>query len=584
MPGEPTVPPEARLRLRREFLEGRRIPVVSGLLLSLVATTASLSVPLAVYRLISTMENGEPILGAIALITALALSSAVSSGLATYLLSRVGEAAILGLRTRMAAHVLRLPSDTVRRYGQGNLVARMTSDTAQLRSVIDVGVTQIPASALMVLGGLTIMALIDWAMFLITAAAFGLVGITLACLVVGIRRSTSAQQEAISQLAQKYVAALAALPIIKAHRANTQITDDIAQSANHAKQAAVSASRLQALVSPLVELGTQIALVGIVAGSGARLASGSLTLPEFAAFLLYLLQMIAPITGVATGISRMQIGLAARNRIEHILGSPEEPDTAHSAPQVEDSAPAVEFNGVSFAYEERTVLRGVAFTAARTGVTAIVGLSGAGKSTILGLIERFNTPAAGLVRVLGHDVRQWPLHDLRRCLVYVDQNFTLVEGTVRRNLLLGRETSIDDTDLLATLDEVGLRDAVQELPDGLNTVIGRETDLSGGQRQRLALARAMLSDAEVVLLDEPTSQLDSINEERLRDLVHTLARTRAVVIVAHRISTIQHASQIVLVDDGAVSVIGTHEELIAKSADYRRLAKSQQLTGDFQLA
>lgn len=569
---------DGRLRIGREFVRGREIPVGVGLFLSLLATAASLAVPLAVQQLIATIQAGEASVGAVVLMTTLALTSAVCTGLALYLMARVGEGVVFRLRIRTARHVLRLPPDSVRQHGIGNLVARMTSDTAQLRSVVDIGVTQVPGAAFMVLGGLTIMYLIDWVLFLVTAGAFTVVGLVVSFLVVGIRRGTAAQQEAISHLAQKFTGTLSHLPIIKAYRANEHVTEEVSHSAQGATNGALKAARLQALVNPLVEFGLQIALIGVIVGSGARLASGALTIPEFAAFLLYLMQMIAPVTTVASGIGRLQIGLAARDRLERVLLSPQETDDAVSVPTISDSAPAIEFEGIDFAHDQQPTLTGTTFSAPRRGMTALVGPSGAGKTTILGMVERFHNASRGRVRVLGHTISTWPLEELRRKIAYVDQNFTLVEGTLRQNLLLGRDDGLEDARLYSVLDELGLREVVQELPDGLDTVIGRATDLSGGQRQRLAIARGVLSEAEIILLDEPTSQLDSVNEGRVRTLVDRLARDRAVLIVAHRISTIQHADHIVIVTEGGdVADAGTHDELMDRSVSYRNLVQGQSL-------
>lgn len=572
---------DSRLHLIREFLQGRRIPVFLGLVLSLLATVASLAVPMAVHQIVEAMQRGDASAGAVALMALLALSSALATGVATYLLARVGEQTVLNLRARIAAHVLRMPTGSVREHGTGNLVARMTSDSAQLRSVVDIGVTQIPGAALMVLGGLTVMFLLDWVLFCITLGAFSAVGMVVGFLVVGIRRGTAARQEAIAQLAQKFTATLGALPTIKAYRANRGATDDIVHSARHARDGSLAAARLQAMVNPLVELGLQIALVGVVVGSGARLASGALTIAEFAAFLLYLMQMIAPVTTVATGIGRLQTGLAARDRLDRVLTAPVE-TTEASLPPRADASTAVAFDDVNFAYDGNTVLDSVSLTVARQGMTALVGPSGAGKSTVLGIVEHFHIPQSGEVRVLGTPLSAWPLEELRRNLVYVDQECTLVEGTIRWNLLLGRDDVPDEQEVWAALDEVALRDTVAELPEGLDTVLGRATDLSGGQRQRLVLARALLHDGGIVLLDEPTSQMDSQNEHRLRETLERLAQDRAVLVVAHRISTVQNADHIVLLDNSGVADSGTHTELLARSTTYRDLVQGQDLTGAFQ--
>jgi ATP-binding cassette subfamily B protein len=190
-------------------------------------------------------------------------------------------------------------------------------------------------------------------------------------------------------------------------------------------------------------------------------------------------------------------------------------------------------------------------------------------------VERLLVPSAGTVALHGTDLADWPLAALRHRVAYVDQSFTLLEGTVRENLGLGRDEPLDDAALRAALDAVGLTSAVAALPRGADTPIGGATDLSGGQRQRLALARALLTDADVVLLDEPTSQLDGVNEQLLRDVVDRMAGERAVVVVAHRLSTVRHAPHIVYLDEGRVLGTGTHDELFDGCPGYRALVEGQ---------
>lgn len=572
-------PAPAKLRLRDELLRGNRATVTIAFVLGLVAALATVALPLVVRELIQAIQADDGSLTTpILLMAALALGGGVASALSAFMLARVGENMVLDLRSRVIGRVLRMPLRVVRREGHGTVVARVTSDAAQLRAVVDVGVTQLPTSGLSVILGLVIMGLLDWVLLLIALGSFAVSAAAITVVVRGVRRSTLAQQTAIGQLAQDFSAALGALPIIKAQRAEARVADAVSASARDAAGAAVSAARLQSFVSPVMELGLQAALIGVVVGSGARLASGALSVPDFAAFLLYLLQLVSPLTVVALGVSRLQTGLSARSRVEQILAVPQESDAGDAAAPAAASAHALQFDDVSFAYDREPVLRHVTFSAPARGLTAIVGPSGAGKSTLLSLIERFVEPASGRIRVLGHDIERWPLSGLRRRLGYVDQAFTLIEDTIRANLVLGRETPASDAELLQTLDLVGLRADVLALPDGLDTEIGRATDLSGGQRQRLAFARALLTEADIILLDEPTAQLDTVNDELLRVVIERLAHRRAVVVVAHRIATIQSADRIVVLEAGAVVDHGTHEELVQRCATYAALVHGQRLS------
>ncbi|ARP73115.1 ABC transporter ATP-binding protein [Streptomyces pluripotens] len=598
MPADQTrpKPPRPRLRVLRQVVrDGRN--TVPAVLLALAATAATLTVPLVVRRVVNGFTEHRSVTGSVMLMTTLALFGAVAAALSSFLLARAGESMVLTVRQRVVAHALRLPLPGARRLGAGELVARVTSDSAQLRSVVDIGVTQLPMATLTVTATLVIMGLLDWVLLLIVLGTFSVAGLAIAVFVKGIRHSTAAQQEAIGELAQRFTSALGALATVKACRAEAQVTDAIGDDATSAAGSAVSAARRQAFVTPIMGLGQQLALIGVVLGSGARLASGALSVAGFAAFLLYLLQLIAPLTLVANGVSRLQLGFAAQSRIEDVLA--EETEDAVSSPQGQGdgktegearaagSAPegnaeaggaAVEFEQVVFSHDgERRAADALSFAVPRHGVTALVGPSGAGKTTALDLIERFLVPGGGAVRVLGRDTRRWPLHDLRAQVAYLDQAFTLLEGTVRENLLLGRATPVADDALWAALTAVGLDDAIIRLPQGLGSTVGRADDLSGGQRQRLALARVLLTDASVVLLDEPTSQLDSINENRLRDVIERLSRDRAVVVVAHRISTVRQAHHIVVLDEGRCLDTGTHDELLDRCGTYAELVRGQRL-------
>lgn len=593
-----------RLRVLREVARDRK-NVIPALLLALLATGTTLSVPMVVRGIVDGFAAHRSVTGPVLAMTGLAVGGAVAAALSAFCLARAGEMTVLTVRQRIVAHTLGLSLRDARTMGSGELVARVTSDSAQLRSVVDIGVTQLPMAGLTVAATLIIMGLLDWILLLVVVGTFSVAALAIMVFVKGIRHSTDAQQEALGDLAQQFTSALGALPTVKAYRAEPQVSARIQQSAGTAATAAVSAAGRQAFVTPIMGLGQQFALVGVVLGSGARLASGALSVAEFAAFLLYLLQLVAPLTLVANGFARLQLGMAAGARIAAVLGTaPEsgaegaEQRTGQGSEQTTEQGaerstvpagsdlpqasrlpqPAVEFDRVTFSHNgEQLAVDGLSFSAPPRGITALVGPSGAGKTTALSLVERFLDPDSGSVRVLGEDTVRWKLDALRSQVTYLDQAFTLLEGTVRENLQLGRDVALSDEALYAALAAVGLDDAVALLPEGLDTTVGRADDLSGGQRQRLALARALLTDTPVVLLDEPSSQLDSINEHRLRDVVERLARDRAVVMVAHRISTIRHADHVVVLDQGRRLDAGTHDELMGRCAKYQELVRGQWL-------
>ncbi|WP_051707305.1 MULTISPECIES: ABC transporter ATP-binding protein [unclassified Streptomyces] len=543
--------------------------------LILLSVAASLCVPLAVRRLVVDIGGHRSPLVSVLVLAVLALGGALAGAWSSFLLGRVGEWTVLDVRARVVRHVLRARLLDVRRAGTGDLVARITSDSAQLRSMFDVGVTALPASALVAGVSLVVMGVLDWVLLLIVVATFAVAGTAIAVFVSGMRRGISAQQRALGEVAQRFTAALSSLAVIKANRAEERTASGIVERAGAAAEAAVSADRAQAFITPLMTVGQQIAVIGVLSGSGVRMASGALGPADFVAFMMYLFQLIAPLTVLATGIARLQAGMAARGRIRTALELPPEAPGPDREPAPVPGAPALRLRGLTGGYDAEPVLRGVDLTVARRGVTALVGPSGAGKSTVLNMVERLLPAAGGTVALHGTELADWPLDALRRRIAYVDQSFTLLEGTVRENLVLGSPGPVDDTALRQVLESVGLAGTVAGLPDGLDTPLGGGTDLSGGQRQRLALARALLSDADVVLLDEPTSQLDGVNERLLRDVVDRLAGERAVLVVAHRLSTVRHADRIALLRDGRVVDTGSHEELLRTSPGYRALVEGQ---------
>ncbi|CCK28885.1 ABC transporter [Streptomyces davaonensis JCM 4913] len=572
-------PQERRLRLGADLVSGHRTHLAASALLALLSTASTVAVPLMVRDLVEALAEDGGLLWPVTLMVLVAVGGALAATASGFLLARIGEQMILRLRARVMDHTLRLTLHEVRAQGEGNLVARITSDAMMLRSIVDIGAIQLPLAAITVVFTLVVMSVLDWVLVLITIGSFALAGAAIGFVVVRVRRSVIAQQTALGELAQRFTAMLAALPTVKAHRAESRAAGSLGEDAGRLTESTLVSARLQSLIGPVMGLGQQIALVSIILGGGARMAAGDLTMPDFTAFLLYLLQLVAPVAFVASGIGQLQAGLAARARFDELLALPQETDGATGAdPEPDPHAPAVEFDDVSFAYDGEPVLAGVSFAAPRRGLTALVGRSGAGKSTVLTLVERFLHAESGSVRVLGHDVQAWPLDRLRRRVAYVDQAFTLLEGTVRDNLRLGCDQAPHDEALWQALEAVSLREAVEQLPEGLDTVLGRATDLSGGQRQRLALARVLLTDADVVLLDEPTSQLDSINEHRLRELVDDLARSRCVIVVAHRLSTVQHADHVLVMESGRRLDAGTHTDLMSRCPHYEDLVRSQQWT------
>ncbi|WP_236718198.1 ABC transporter ATP-binding protein [Actinoplanes sp. TFC3] len=335
-------------------------------------------------------------------------------------------------------------------------------------------------------------------------------------------------------------------------------------------------ARLEAVVGPAAVTATQGAFLLVLGVGGARVAAGAIGVGDLVAFILFLFFLIMPLGQALNAYTRLQTGLGALQRIQEILALPAESAADVAGAQICDSA--VVFDAVTFAYPTgEPVLRGVTFTVPSGSRVALVGPSGAGKSTTLALIERFYDVTAGAIRVGGADVRDLPRDALRRRLGYVEQEAPVLAGTLRDNLLLTAPDA-DDATLLDALEEVNLGALATRTADGLDVQVGEGgVLLSGGERQRLAIARTLLAGTPILLLDEPTSNLDARNEAALRDAIATASLRRTVIVVAHRLSTVVDSDLIVVLEAGQVAATGTHQQLLDTSPLYRELATHQLL-------
>jgi ATP-binding cassette subfamily B protein len=376
--------------------------------------------------------------------------------------------------------------------------------------------------------------------------------------------------------------ALGAFRTIKASGAESRENAVLDEAAERAWRQGVSAAAWSSVVGVLSRLSVQVSFLAVLGVGGARVADGTLPLSSLIAFLLYVFYMLTPIAALVNAAGDLQAGLAAVRRTQqiHVLPIEQAAPSAQAAPRAAEPA-SVTFRQVSFRYPgtQDLVLDGISFQTHPGGMTACVGPSGVGKSTIFALLERFYDTDAGEILVDGRDVREWPLGELRATIGYVEQDAPVLAATLRDNLRLAAPDASDEH-VHEVLVRTHLDDLLTRLPDGLDTVLGtRGTTLSGGQRQRIAIARALLRRPRLLLLDEATSQLDAVNEHHLRQVVAELARTTTVLVAAHRLSTVTNADQILVLDAGRLRATGTHTHLLTTDDLYRQLATTQLITG-----
>ncbi|MET7684862.1 ABC transporter ATP-binding protein [Streptomyces sp. NPDC005423] len=567
-------------RLLLDYVRPHRWALLAGALLSLVTGGTALLLPLVARGLIDDLSHHRAITGKLLLMSALVVSNTVLAGLGSYVLRRTAESVVLGARRALSSYLLRLRISAVDRTEPGDLMARITSDTTLLREVTTDSLVGFGTGGLTLVATVVMMGLVDPVLLGVTMAVILGAGAVLGMIVPRINRAARQAQDAVGAMGASLERTLGALRTVKASGAEHHEERTLHAAAEESWRQSVRAAKWTAAAGNTAGLAMQIAFITVLAVGGARVATGAIGIGTLVAFLLYVFYLMSPIQQVVGAVTQYQTGAAALARIQEALRLPAEPPSPPAELPVPGAEPAaLSFTDVRFRYAEDLpyVHHGVTFDVPARGMTAFVGPSGAGKTTVFSLIERFYDPESGVITLDGRGLADWELPPLRSAIGYVEQDAPVLSGSLRDNLLLGNPEADEDavTRVLRTTRLDGL---VARLPKGVETLVGhRGTRLSGGERQRVAIARALLRRPRLLLLDEATSQLDAVNEAALRDTVADVARTTTVLVVAHRLSTVTMADRIVVMDGGRVRAVGTHQELVAADPLYAELAATQFL-------
>jgi ABC-type multidrug transport system fused ATPase/permease subunit len=585
-----SVAPREAWRLLWSLARAHRLALLLAAGLSLAAAALALVQPLLVQRIIDATLRDERTLQLVLLLTAVFLLEAAVSGVQSFVLERTGEGVVLNVRTRLIRKLLRLPIPELDRRPTGDLLSRAGTDTTMLRAMVTSGAVDATGGVVGLVGSLVLMALIDWVLLLIVFGTIVAGGILVVGVLAGIRTWTERAQARVGSLTTGLERVLGAMRTVRASRAEDREIADLGEHARSAYFAGVRVAKLEALASPAMTLAAQGSFVLVLGLGGARVASGAMTIGELVAFLLYLTFLVLPVIIVLQSVTSLQKGIAALSRIEEVLQLPDEddepgrlPDEGAARPRRPDEAAVVataavlELRDVHFTHADADspVLNGMSIEVSERGRVALVGLSGAGKTTLLGLVERFYEPDSGEIRLAGRDLRDISRGECRSQIGYVQQEAPVLRGTLRSNLTYAAPEA-DPAELDRLLELTNLTELVACLPDGLDTEVGDKGELlSGGERQRIAIVRALLARPRVLLLDEPTAHLDAENELALIRTLEHAAGDCALLIVAHRLSTVRLADRIYVLQDGRAVAAGTHAELLKDSPAYRRLAQGQ---------
>lgn len=578
------------LRRTLAMMRPHRNLLIAAVVLGMMSTAASLLQPYLTGKVVGRIVGHHAVLGPFLLLAGVFLAEGVLGASQVYLLGRTGNLVVLDLRRSLVSRLLRAPLAAHQAHRRGDLFATVVADTSIMGSTLAQSLAVLISSAVMVVGSLAFMAYLD---LLLTGVIVGCVCVAgfLTMLVTRrLREATRHNRDRVGQFGSALQRAVSDVRTVKVSRAEQREEDRIGGFAQRSFAAAMRATRLNALLTPTMGLGVQASFMAVFTVGAYRLSDGSLTTATFSAYLLYLLYLIAPLINFFTGFAQLQQSAASAGRVSSVIdgigaeddpADPADPPAASPAPSPaadrRSDAPLLRFDGVSFGYEPgQPVLNDLSFEVPARGQTVLMGLSGSGKSTVFGLIERFWSPESGTVTLGGTDIAGLPLEELRRRVGYVEQNAAVLDGTLRENLLYANPDASGPA-LDEAIDLAGLREWVRDLPQGLETPMGEDgASVSGGQRQRIAIARMLLVDPDLLLLDEATSQLDADSAALLSRTVAKIAERRAVLVIAHQLGAAVAADQVLVLDDGRIRARGTHRELSQSDELYRRLYLTQR--------
>lgn len=561
----------SRLRVLWSFARPHRRPILIALVLGLVASSMELATPLVTKAVLDALSAGGGVDGPVVALIGLLLAGAVVSYAQWRMLGTVAEDIVLDARRAMVGRFLGARVLPLVTRPTGELVTRVTSDSVLLREAASSSIVGLVNGGIVLIGTFALMAWLDLVLFGMTIGTLAIVGVGFALIAPSIATAQERAQASLADLGAGTEGTLRAIKTVKAAGAEERQRLRLLTDAERARDHGVAAVRREVLAWTVTMTGVQAAIVAVLALGAARVATGDLAVSTLVAFLLYAFGLMGPVLSLSQDATALQAGVAAAGRIRDLEAITTE--ESRGGAQVDAHGPTV-LHEVTARYdlEGPRVLDGVSLTIPERGHVALVGPSGAGKTSILFTVLGFLEPEEGQVLVgatgyadLGHE-------QVRRRLAYVEQESPVVPGTIRENLLFTRPDATDAA-LTAVLHELRLDELVQHLPQGLDTRLS-DASVSGGQRQRIAIARALLAEPDVLLLDEATAQVDGTTEAVVHEIIRRQAERGAVLTVAHRLSTVVDADEIVVLEHGRVSDRGTHQELLRSSALYRELVEA----------
>ena len=553
--------------------------IITAVIISSLGSLSGLLIPLFTGRLVDKFSTNNINWNIVVLFASIFIINALLSGLGIYLLSKIGEKMIYGIRSLLWEHMIKLKMPFFDKNESGQLMSRLTDDTKVINDFISQKLPQLLPAIITLIGSIIMLFIMDWQMTLLTFIAIPIF--------MGIMIPLGRRMQKISKHTQAEIAnfsgllgrVLTEMRLVKISNTEQKELNNAHYNLNEIYKLGLRQAKIVAIIQPISSV-IMLLMIAIILGFGAiRIATGAITAGALIAMIFYVMQLSMPLMNLSTLVTDYKKAVGASQRIYEIMQEPVEPmEQLNPIANINIENGALEFNNVEFKYDVKTILDHISFRIPQGDISAFVGPSGSGKSTIFNLIERMYDIDNGDITYGNKSIYDIPITNWRSKIGYVMQSNSMMTGTIRDNILYGINRTVSDKELIKYAKLANCHDFIMQFDEGYDTLVGeRGLKLSGGQRQRIDIARSFVKNPDILLLDEATANLDSESEQKIQEALEVLMKGRTTIVIAHRLSTIKKAGQIIFIDQGRVTGEGTHDELMKYHEKYHQFVTTQNL-------